>query len=51
MTLRSCALLWVATGKEEALTAYLADSRRLTLADIHRRVVARTELLRVTTIV
>lgn len=36
---------------EGALTAYMNDSRRLALADTHRRVVARTDLIRVTTIV
>jgi uncharacterized protein (DUF1330 family) len=36
---------------EDALTAYMNDPRRLALADTHRRVVARTELIRVTTIV
>lgn len=36
---------------EDALTAYMNDPRRLALADTHRRVVARTELIRVATIV
>lgn len=36
---------------EDALAAYMSDPRRLALADVHRRVVARTELMRVTTVV
>lgn len=36
---------------EQALTSYLEDPRRLALADVHRRAVARTELIRVTTVI
>jgi uncharacterized protein (DUF1330 family) len=36
---------------EDALTSYMNDTRRLALADTHRRVIAPTELIRVTTVV
>lgn len=36
---------------ESALQAYMQDPRRLALADVHRRAVARTEVLTVETIV
>lgn len=36
---------------ESALQAYMQDPERLALADVHREAVARTELLRVETIV
>ncbi len=36
---------------DAALQAYLTDPRRVALADVHREVVARTELIRVETLV
>jgi uncharacterized protein (DUF1330 family) len=36
---------------EAALQAYMVDPVRISLADVHRRVVARTEILNVETIV
>ncbi len=36
---------------EEAMQSYLADPVRAALADEHRRVIARTEIIRVTTLV
>ena len=36
---------------ESALQAYMEDPDRLALADVHRRVVARTELIHVETLV
>ena len=36
---------------EEALQSYLQDPDRVALADVHRAVIARTELIRVRTLV
>jgi len=44
-------LLWATEGNEGALAGYMRDPERQALAGVHARVISRTDVIRVDTVV